>query len=92
MPYTIVLNNRSALTASEAQDMNREFDLLRAELDDMRTKNAALLTDISDIRTKYTALVALLVAGTALGAGYSTGTGLAGQTVTALGQRRFTPN
>ena len=69
MAYTIVLNTRSALSPSEAQDMNREFNLLRAELDDMRTK--------------YTALVALLVAATALGAGYSTGT--------ALAARQFTP-
>ena len=91
MAYIPVLNNRQALSPSEAQDMIREFNLLRAELDDIRTKNAALLVDIADIRTKYAALVALLVAATSLGAGYSAGTGLAGATVTALGNARFTP-
>lgn len=68
MPYVPTINGRSALSASEATEMIREFNLLRAEMDDMRTK--------------YTALVALLVAATALGAGYSTGT--------ALGARQFT--
>lgn len=69
MPYQNVFNNVSALSPSEMQDMAREFNLLRAEVD--------------DIRTKYAALVALLVAATALGAGYGTGT--------TLGARQFTP-
>lgn len=69
MPYITVLNSRQALSPSEAQDMVREFNLLRAELDDMRTK--------------YTALVALLAAATALGAGYNTGTALAARQFTA---------
>lgn len=69
MPYQNVFNNVSALSPSEMQDMAREFNLLRAEVD--------------DIRAKYAALVALLVAATALGAGYSTGT--------ALAARQFTP-
>lgn len=62
MAYIPVINGRQALTPGEAQDMIREFGLLRAELDDMRAK--------------YTALVALLAAATALGAGYNTGTAL----------------
>ncbi len=70
MPYTPILNSRQALSSSEAQDMIREFNLLRAELDDMRAK--------------YTALVALLVAATALGAGYNTGTALAARQFTAI--------
>jgi hypothetical protein len=68
MAYIPVLNSRQALSPSEAQDMAREFNLLRAELDDMRTK--------------YTALVALLAAATALGAGYNTGTALAARQFT----------
>ncbi len=69
MSYQNAFNTIAALSASEAQDMAREFNLLRAELD--------------DVRTKYAALVALLVAATVLGAGYSTGT--------TLGARQFTP-
>ena len=69
MPYQISFNARRALSPTESQDMAREFNLLRAELD--------------DVRTKYAALVALLVAATVLGAGYSTGT--------TLGARQFTP-
>lgn len=69
MPYTPRLNTMRSLGTTDMQQMNAEFTLLRAELDDMRAK--------------YTALVALLVASTALGAGYSTGT--------ALAARQFTP-
>lgn len=69
MPYIPRLNTMRSLGTTDMQQMNAEFTLLRAELDDMRTK--------------YTALVALLVASTALGAGYSTGT--------ALAARQFTP-
>ena len=69
MPYIPTINNLPAGGATDAAELIREFNLLRAELDDMRTK--------------YTALVALLVASTALGAGYATGTPLAA--------RQFTP-
>ena len=69
MPYTPRLNTMRSLGTTDMQQMNAEFTLLRAELD--------------DIRAKHTALVALLVASTALGAGYSTGT--------ALAARQFTP-
>ena len=69
MPYIPRLNTMRSLGTTDMQQMNAEFTLLRAELDDMRAK--------------YTALVALLVASTALGAGYSTGT--------ALAARQFTP-
>lgn len=69
MPFIPAVNNLNALSPQEMQDVAREFNLLRAELDDMRAK--------------YTALVALLVAATALGAGYNTGT--------ALNARQFTP-
>lgn len=92
MPYTQRINNMRSLGVTDMQQMIIEFNALRQELDDVRTKNAALLVDVADIRTKYTALVALLVAATALGAGYSAGTGLAAATVTALGNRQFTAN
>ena len=69
MPFVTVINTAPALgSATERQALIREMQSLRAELD--------------DIRTKYTALRALLVAGTALGAGYGTGTGLAASTFT----------
>lgn len=90
MPYIQRLNNTRSLGTTDAQQLIIEFNALRTEIDDVRTKNAALLVDVADIRTKYAALVALLVAATALGAGYSTGTGLAAATVTALGARQFT--
>lgn len=69
MAYRNVVNKSGSLPASDRFQLIREFDSLRAELD--------------DVRAKYTALVALLVAATALGAGYSTGT--------ALATRQFTP-
>lgn len=62
MPYKHQLNMLKAIPASDSAKLVTELDSLRAELD--------------DIRAKYTALVALLVAGTALGAGYGTGTAL----------------
>lgn len=62
MPYVPVLNTAESLSKSDTVGLIREMQLLRSELD--------------DIRTKYTALRALLAAGTALGAGYNTGTGL----------------
>lgn len=69
MPYILTTNAMNSLRPSEARDLAREFTLLRAELD--------------DLRAKYTATVALLVAATAVGAGYGTGT--------ALAARQFTP-
>ncbi len=62
MPYVQTVNSAESMSSTESQALIRELNLLRAELD--------------DIRTKYTALRALLAAGTALGAGYNTGTGL----------------
>lgn len=62
MPYQQVINTAGSLDTSDSIALIREMNLLRAELD--------------DIRTKYTALRALLVAGTAVGAAYGTGTGL----------------
>ena len=63
MPYVQRLNAAESISKSDTQQLVMELNALRAELD--------------DLRTKYTALRALLVAGTALGAGYGTGTGLA---------------
>lgn len=68
MPYRIVLNCSQSLSTSDTVEIAREFDALRVELD--------------DIRAKYTALRALLVAATALGAGYGTGTALNASTFT----------
>lgn len=62
MPFLMNLNTMQALSPTDAQALIFEFNALRAELDDMRAK--------------YAALVALLVAGTALGAGYSSGTAM----------------
>lgn len=70
MPYSNVLNRARGLGRSDAVELTREFNLLRAELD--------------DIRTKYAAVVTLLVTGTAVGAGYGTGT--------ALAAKQFTPS
>ena len=69
MPFISRLNNMSSLDSTDAAQFALELVALRAELDDMRAK--------------YAALVALLVAATVLGAGYSTGT--------ALATRAFTP-
>lgn len=62
MPYRQRINMAHSLGSTDQRQLIIELDLLRQELD--------------DIRSKYTALRALLVAGTAVGAGYSTGTGL----------------
>lgn len=69
MAYKKRINNMGSISSADSVQLLKEMDALRAEL--------------NDIRTKYTALVALLVAGTALGAGYSTGTALAASTFTA---------
>ena len=68
MPYIQRINFMESIGTTDAQQLAIEFNALRAELD--------------DVRTKYTALVALLVAATALGAGYSTGTTLAAKQFT----------
>lgn len=58
MPYVNTIQGRAAMGPSEQQDMIREFDSLRRELDEMRAA--------------FMSLRALLVAGTAVGAGYNT--------------------
>lgn len=58
MPYRIVLNNCRGLADQDRVALMREFDNLRTELD--------------EIRAAYMALRALLVSGTAVGAGYNT--------------------
>lgn len=58
MPYRIVLNNCRGLADQDRVALSREFDNLRTELDEMRAA--------------YMALRALLIAGTAVGAGYNT--------------------
>lgn len=68
MPYKNRLSAFKTIPASDSAQLVAELDSLRAELD--------------DIRAKYAALVALLVAGTALGAGYGTGTALKAATFT----------
>ena len=68
MPYKTRLSALKTIPASDSAQLVTELDSLRQELDDMRAK--------------YTALVALLVAGTALGAGYGTGTALKAATFT----------
>jgi hypothetical protein len=71
--------NHSTLSASDRALFSEEFRLLRAELD--------------DIRSAYAATRALLVAGTAVGAGYNTTATNLGAAITATpGQSpRFTP-
>lgn len=69
MPYAQRLNNAHSIARSDAAQITMELNQLRAELDDMRAK--------------YTELRALLVAATALGAGYGTGTALKASTFTA---------
>lgn len=68
MPYRTRIGALKTLNRADAAQIIVELDTLRAELDDMRAK--------------YTALRALLAAGTALGAGYNTGTGLNAATFT----------
>ena len=68
MPYQTRLSALKTVATSDTAQIVAELHTLRAELD--------------DIRAKYTALVALLVAGTAPGAGYGTGTALKAATFT----------
>lgn len=68
MPFNTRLNNTHSIARSDANQIALELQALRTELDDMRAK--------------YTALRALLVAATALGAGYGTGTALNASTFT----------
>ena len=70
MPYVQTLNTSEGLSKQDSIQLIREMESLRAEL--------------NDIRTKYTALRALLAAGTAPGAAYNTGTGLAAATFTRI--------
>lgn len=46
MAYTTVLNAMPIGGPSSKQELNREFNALRAELDDVRTKYAALLAKL----------------------------------------------
>lgn len=79
MPYLTVTNRLGGLSASDKQELLREFDALRTEL--------------NEIRGAYMALRALLVAATAPGAGYNTnGTNLGTAASTnAATVNRFTP-
>lgn len=78
MPYRQRVIASNAFSPSEQQDLIIEFDALRQELDEMRAA--------------YMSLRALLVAGTALGAGYNTTATDLGTTTanTAVPPRRFT--
>lgn len=58
MPFQTVLNNATGLSRQDRVELAREFDSLRQELD--------------EVRAAFMALRALLVAGTAVGAGYNT--------------------
>ena len=62
MPYRDRFNKMQTISRTDGYQLGLELDMLRAELNDMRAK--------------YAAVVALLVAGTAVGAGYGTGTTL----------------
>ena len=55
MAYRTRLNSMNSISTHDATQLNAEFDALRAELNDMRVK--------------YAATLALLTAGTAVGAG-----------------------
>lgn len=78
MPYKQRINTFQAVPGSEKNQLAIEFDLLRAELDDIRSALAATR--------------ALLVAGTAVGAGYNVASTNIGVAITATpGQTpRFT--
>lgn len=78
MPYQQVLNNAHSLSNQDRVALATEFDALRRELD--------------EIRGAFMALRALLVASTALGAGYNTnGTNLGDTASTAIATtKRFT--
>jgi hypothetical protein len=69
MAYLQVLNTLPALTPSDQVLMIKEFNALRAELDDIRSALAATR--------------ALLVAGTAVGAGYNVASTNIGPAITA---------
>ena len=58
MPFLMRLNHTQTLSNSERFQLAQEFQALRAELDDMRAA--------------YMSLRALLIAATAVGAGYNT--------------------
>ncbi len=79
MPYLQVINSMASTTVTERRFLLQEFALLRAELD--------------DIRSAVSAIRALLVAGTAVGAGYNVAGTNIGAAITATpGQTpRFTP-
>lgn len=62
MPFKQAVGAMGGVSTSAQTALQRELQLLRDELDDMRAK--------------YTAMRALLVAATAVGAGYGTGTAL----------------
>lgn len=80
MPFVQNVNTASSLSTSDKQALLREFTALRQELDEMRAA--------------YMSLRALLVAGTAVGAGYNTTPTNLGTTtpLTAAAAPRFTPN
>ena len=63
MPYRQRLNSAQTISRSDAYNLQKEFDLLRAELDDLRTKYAATLAkldlDATVTDTNYAALGAL---------------------------------
>lgn len=78
MPYMQVLNSCRGLSVSDRAELAREFDNIRTELD--------------DIRAAFMSLRALLVAATAVGAGYNTTPTNLGTTtaLTAAASPRFT--
>lgn len=79
MPYRNVLNRAGSMSLSDIKSFNIEFDRIRSELDDIRSAVAAIR--------------ALLVAGTAVGAGYNTAATNIGPAITATPQQtpRFLP-
>lgn len=78
MPFTQVLNGMKSLSPREVYELNLEFAKLRQELDEMRAAHMSQR--------------ALLIAGTAVGAGYNvTATDLGTTTAnTAVPPKRFT--
>lgn len=78
MPYNVLVSEVLNAAPSDKVAWSREFDLLRAELDDIRSAVAAIR--------------ALLVASTAVGAGYNVASTNIGTAITATpGQTpRFT--
>jgi hypothetical protein len=65
MPYTVTIN-KSALSASDKQQLIREFDTIKADLTDMRAKFAILLAkldlDATVTDTNYAALAGFAAA------------------------------